>query len=192
VGIGIGLRDIIANFFSGLLLLFEQTLRPGDVIELDGRVSEVERISLRATTVRTRDNVNIIIPNATFTTEKVTTLTKEERRVRNVLSFSVRQDSDPRQVRQVVEETVLNHAWVLAEPAPSLRFDGYDDANLFFILKVWVDHPERRGRIKSDLFYMIWDALAENGIEIADDHLDLNLRRGWQKLRAGQEQEEKG
>jgi potassium efflux system protein len=190
VGIGIGLRDIIANFFSGLLLLFEQTLRPGDVIELDGRVSEVERISLRATTVRTRDNVNVIIPNATFTTEKVTTLTKEERRVRNVLSFSVRQDSDPHLVRKVVEEIVLGHPWVLAEPAPSLRFDGYDDANLFFILKVWVNRPERRGRIKSDLFYMIWDALADQGIELADDQLDLNLRRGWEKLRADQAEEE--
>ena len=158
------------------------------MIELDGRVSEVERISLRATTVRTRDNVNIIIPNATFTTEKVTTLTKEERRVRNVLSFSVRQDSDPQRVRQVVEETVLNHPWVLAEPPPSLRFDGYDDANLFFILKVWVNRPERRGRIKSDLFYLIWDALAEHGIDIEDDQLDLNLRRGWEKIQAEQEQ----
>jgi potassium efflux system protein len=188
VGIGIGLRDIIANFFSGLLLLFEQTLRPGDVIDLDGKVSEVERISLRATTVRTRDNVNIIIPNATFTTEKVTTMTKEERRVRYVQSFSVRQDADPHQVRQVVEETVLNHPWVLAEPAPSLRFDGYDNANLFFILKVWVNRPERRGRIKSDLFYMIWDALTEHGIEVADDQLDLNLLRGWEKLRANKGQ----
>jgi len=119
-------------------------------------------------------------------------MTKEERRVRYVQSFSVRQDADPHQVRQVVEDTVLNHPWVLAEPAPSLRFDGYDNANLFFILKVWVNRPERRGRIKSDLFYMIWDALAEHGIEIADDQLDLNLRRGWQKLRAGQEQAEKG
>ena len=157
------------------------------MIDLDGKVSEVERISPRATTVRTRDNVNIIIPNATFTTEKVTTMTKEERRVRYVQSFSVRQDADPHQVSEVVEETVLNHPWVLANPPPSLRFDGYDDANLFFILQVWVNRPERRGRIKSDLFYMIWDALAEHGIAVADHQLDLNLGRGWQKLPSGQD-----
>ena len=65
-----------------------------------------------------------------------------------------------------------------AKPGRGLCFVGHDDANLFFMVQVCVDHPERRGRIKSDLFYMIWDALAEHGIEVADDQLDLNLRRG--------------
>ena len=80
VGIGIGLQEYVANFVSGLVILFEQTIRPGDVVEVDGLVSQVEKISLRATTVRTRANEEYIIPKSNFTQQQVKNLTKSERR----------------------------------------------------------------------------------------------------------------
>ena len=99
VGIGIGLQDIVANFVSGLVLLFEQSLRPGDMIELDGRISEVEKISLRATTVRTLTNEELIVPNNNFTTNQVKNFTKSERLVQIIVLFGVSYKSDPDLVR---------------------------------------------------------------------------------------------
>ena len=124
VGIGIGLQDIVSNFVSGLVLLFEQTLRSGDVIELDGRISTVEKISLRATIVRTRTNEELIIPNASFTTEKVKNFTKSDRLVQVIVPFGVSYQSDPELVRRLAVETGLQHPLVLAEPGARRALQG--------------------------------------------------------------------
>jgi small-conductance mechanosensitive channel len=185
VGIGIGLQDIVANFMSGLILLFEQSLRPGDVIEIGGRLSRVEKISLRATTVRTLNNVELVIPNATFTTGEVTTLTKTEPLVRALLPLGVSYHSDPQEVRQIIEHTAALHPMVLPDPAPQLLFRGYGDSSLDFELSVWINEPMRMSHIKSDLYFMMWDALAEHAIEIPFPQRDLNLRGDWEGLLDG-------
>jgi potassium efflux system protein len=186
VGIGIGLQDVVSNFVSGLLLLFEQSLRPGDVIEMDGAVSEVKKIGTRATIVRTLDNIEVIVPNATFTNTQVATLTKSDRRIRVRLPIGVSYDSDPQQVRQVAEDAATKHKLVLADPSPTLLFKGYGDSSLDFELVVWIeiDQPEMRLYVKSDLYYALWSALAEQNIEIPYPQRDLNLRRGWEKFQA--------
>jgi small-conductance mechanosensitive channel len=182
VGIGIGLQDIVADFVSGLVLLFEQTLRPGDVIELDGKISEVERISLRTSTVRTLNNEEVILPNAVLTRGAVKTLTKTERLFRVLVPLGVSYDSDPQQVRQLVEESAMKHPLVLPQPAPALLFRGYGDSSLDFELGVWIEEPEKSPSVKSELFYTLWSALKEQGIEIPFPQRDLNLRKGWEKF----------
>ncbi len=182
VGIGIGMQDFVANFVSGLVLLFEQTLRPGDVIEIENRISQVQKISLRATTVRTLTNQELIIPNSTFTSQQVTNLTKSDRIVRILVPLSVSYRSSPETVRSVASATALQHELVLAEPPPFVAFLGYGESSLDFNLSVSVDQPERSGRIRSDLYYMLWDAFAEHGIEIPFPQRDLNLGDGWEKL----------
>jgi len=182
VGIGIGLQDIVANFVSGVVLLFEQSLRPGDVIEIDGRISTVEKISLRATTVRTRTNVELIVPNNNFTTNQVMNFTKSERLVQIIIPLSVSYKSDPELVRLVVIDTSLLHPQVLADPPPTLLFHGYGDSSLDFNLLVSVNQPELTFKIRSDLYYMLWEKLAENHIEIPFPQRDLNLGSGWEKL----------
>ncbi len=183
VGIGIGLQEIVANFVSGLTLLFEQSLRPGDIIELDGHVSEVERVSLRTTTVNTMDNIKLIIPNATFTTKPVTTLTKGDHVVRFLLPLRVAYDVDPKQVRQIIEETAAKQPQILDNPAPLLFFRGVgNDSSLDLELAVWTDRPKFRGLIKSELYYLLFAALAENGIEIPIPKRDLMLHQGHEKV----------
>ena len=182
VGIGIGLQDIVANFVSGLVLLFEQSLRPGDVIELDGRISEVEKISLRATTVRTLTNEELIVPNNNFTTNQVKNFTKSERLVQVMVPLGVSYKSDPDLVRQLAIETSLLHPQVLADPPPILMFHGYGDSSLDFNLLVSTNQPELTLKIRSDLYYMLWEKLAENKIEIPFPQRDLNLGNGWEKL----------
>jgi potassium efflux system protein len=182
VGIGIGLQDIVANFVSGLILLFEQSLRPGDVIELDGRISEVENISLRATTVRTLTNEELIVPNNNFTTNQVKNFTKSERLVQIIVPLGVSYKSDPELVRQIALETSLLHPLVLADPPPTLLFRGYGDSSLDFNLLVSVNQPELTLKIRSDLYYMLWEKLAENDIEIPYPQRDLNFKDGWEKF----------
>lgn len=182
VGIGIGLQEIVANFVSGLVLLFEQSLRPGDVIELDGRISEVEKISLRATTVRTLTNEELIVPNNNFTTNQVKNFTKSERLVQVTIPLGVSYKSDPELVRQIAIETSLSHPQVLTFPPPVLLFRGYGDSSLDFELRVSTNRPELTLRIRSDLYYTLWEKLAENNIEIPFPQRDLNLGTGWDKL----------
>jgi small-conductance mechanosensitive channel len=182
VGIGIGLQDIVANFVSGLVLLFEQSLKPGDMVELDGRISKVEKISLRATTVRTFTNEELIIPNASFTTNQVKNLTKSDRLIRLVLPFGVSYKSDPEMIRRLAVETCQRHSLVLANPPPKLLFRGYGESSIDFELMVGIDRPELTMAIKSDLYYMLWKTFAKNDITIPFPQRDLNLGDGWEKF----------
>lgn len=185
VGIGIGLQDTVSNFVSGLVMLFEQSLRPGDVVELDGRISQVEQISLRATIVRTRTNEELIIPNNRFTSEQVKNLTRSDRLIQVIVPISVSYKSNPQFVRHLAVQTALNHPLVLPHPAPGLLFNGYGESSLDFSLSVSINQPELSLLIRSDLYYLLWDAFAEHNIEIPFPQRDLNLGDGWEKFAAG-------
>ena len=182
VGIGIGLQEIVANFVSGLTLLFEQSLRPGDVIELGGQVSQVDRVSLRTTTVTTRDNIKMIIPNAAITTQPLTTLTKGDRLVRVMIPLGVAYNTEPKQIREVAVQTATRHQLVLKHPPPVLFFRGFGDFSLNFELAIWTNQPDLSRVIISDLYYALFSAFKKSDIEIPFPQRDLNLRQGWDKL----------
>ncbi|MFN2201776.1 MAG: mechanosensitive ion channel family protein [Caldilineaceae bacterium] len=182
VGIGIGMQDFVANFISGLVLLFEQSLRPGDVVEIEDRICRVQNISLRATTVRTLMNQELIIPNSTFTSQQVTNLTKSDRQVRVLVPLSVSYGSSPSEVREVATQAALQHPLVLPDPPPFLAFLGYGESSLDFNLSVSVDQPDRSGRVRSDLYYLLWDAFSEHGIVIPFPQRVVSLGSGWEKL----------
>jgi small-conductance mechanosensitive channel len=182
VGIGIGLQDYVANFVSGLVILFEQTIRPGDIVEVDGMVSKVEKISLRATIVRTRASEEYIIPNVNFTQQQVKNLTKSDRRVRIRIPFGVSSESDPEFVKQLTTEAGLQHPLVLADPPPQLFFLGFGESGLDFELLVSIGYPELMGRVISDLYYTLWEVFTQNNIEIPNPQRDVNLGDGWEKL----------
>ncbi len=176
VGIGIGLQDIVANFVSGLTLLFEQSLRPGDIIELDGAINEVEKVTLRATIVRTLDNVELIIPNAKFTTAQVNTLTRSSRLIGVRVPFFVHYDSDLAFVRQVALETAVKHELTLADPPPKILNRGFGDYAFLFELFVWMEYPKKRGLYRSDLYDLLMDAFSAHGIKVPYPQRDLHVR----------------
>ena len=152
------------------------------MIELDGRISSVENISLRATTVRTLTNEELIVPNNNFATNQVKNFTKSDRLVQIIVPLGVSYKSDPELVRQIAVETSLLHPQVLPDPPPTLLFRGYGDSSLEFNLLVSVNQPELTLKIRSDLYYMLWEKLAENNIEIPFPQRDLNLGNGWEKF----------
>ena len=182
IGVGFGLQHIVASFISGLVLLFEQSLVPGDVIDINGEIGTVEKVNMRATTVRTIDNVEVVVPNEVFLSSEVTTFTKTDNYIRVLMQIGVSYDSNPHTVREIVLATAQTHSLVLTDPEPQLLFRGYGDSSLDFELAVWIDRPELARRVSSDLYYLIWDAFADAGIEIPFPQRDLNLGKGWEKM----------
>lgn len=178
IGIGFGLQEIVANFISGILLLFEQSLRPGDIVSVGGEMGEVKKLSIRATTVNTFDNIELIVPNQLFLTSTVTSYTRTDRSVRVLIPVGVSYSSDPKQVREVLLEAAERHQLVRPEPEPIVHFMGFGDSSLDFRLAVWVDDPLLRLSVASDLRFMIWKSFADHNIEIPFPQRDLHLRSG--------------
>lgn len=181
IGVGFGLQSIVASFISGLVLLFEQSLLPGDVIDIHNGIGTVEKVNIRSTTVRTNDNVEVIVPNDFFLTNEVTTFTKTDSRIRILLPFGVSYESSPHHVKKVAVSAAGQHPKVLAEPAPQLFFRGFGESSLNFELAAWIEQPQEARVVDSDLYYMLWDAFAENEIKIPFPQRDLNLGSGWEK-----------
>ncbi|MBX3051261.1 MAG: mechanosensitive ion channel [Caldilineaceae bacterium] len=184
IGIGFGLQELVANFISGILLLFEQSIRPGDVIEVNNKVGRVEKLRIRSTTVRTNDNVEMIVPNQTLLTSSVTTYTHSDRSVRIHIPVGVSYNSDPAEVRQILLGAARRHGLVRASPAPAIFFEGYGDSSVDFSLAIWIDDFMNMRRVSSDLRFIIWEELAKRGIEIPFPQRDLHLRSSinWDEL----------
>ncbi|MFN2200392.1 MAG: mechanosensitive ion channel family protein, partial [Caldilineaceae bacterium] len=127
-------------------------------------------------------NQELIIPNSTFTSQQVTNLTKSDRLVRVLVPLSVSYGSTPEEVREVATQTALQHPLVLPDPPPFMSFLGYGESGLDFNLSVSVDQPDRSGRVRSDLYYLLWNAFSEHGIEIPFPQRVVSLGTGWEKL----------
>lgn len=181
IGIGFGLQQIVANFISGILLLFEQSLRPGDVIDINGKIGTVEKLNIRATTIVTNDNVQIIVPNQSFLTNEVTSYTRTDRLVRIALPYGVGYGSDVKLVRDLVLHAVAQHGLVKESPPPQVHFLGFGESSLDFRVLVWMDQPRQMPRFRSDLYFMLWETFTKNNIEIPFPQRDLHLRTGWEK-----------
>ena len=175
VGIGFALREILSNFISGFLLLFERSLHPGDVIEVDDQISVVESFSIRATTVRTRNNEEMIIPNQTFFTAPFKTYTGSDSKVR--ISLTVQTDCviNPVEVIELLKAAGAGHPAVLDDPAPSVNLLEYGNNVATFRLHVWIIEPMRSQPILSDIRIAIWDGLKENGVALPFPEVELHF-----------------
>ena len=175
VGIGLGLKEIISNFVSGIWLLMEGSTKPGDVINLNlldssgeaFQIAEVTDCGLRAVTVTNQsDHCERIIPNNLFFTNQITTYTKNHNIIARKSYFGVSYGSDPNQVIKLITGVVTSHPEVLANPAPSTVFVAYGDSSLDFYVKFFIQDVKGGIRVTSDVNLMIWKTLKENSIEI--------------------------
>ena len=186
VGLGFGLQNIMSNFFSGLIILFERPIRIGDRVEIAGAVGEVRDIAARATTIVTDDNVAIVVPNSQFISERVTNWSRPGKLTAYVVSFHVSHASDPELVRRVLLSAAARHPGVLREPAPQVEFVETGLAALRFQLQVWsTEHLKSAGTLKSDLNFDVWRELASEGVLVpqAQGALALGLQLGESQKR---------
>ena len=175
VGIGFGLQHVINNFVSGLILLFGRSVRPGDVIEHELVLGEVEKVTVRSTLVRTRNDTTMLIPNSNLVSMPFVNMSRDSRAVRLVVAVGVDYSSDPDQVRNLLLETAHEHPDILKDPAPRVRFEDFQDSHLDFRLKFWVDFNGSK-RVASDLRFAILKKFRDQGVEIAFPQMDLHFK----------------
>lgn len=166
VGVGFGLQNIINNFVSGLILLFERPVKIGDSIQVGDAVGTVRRIGIRASVLRTSSGSEIIVPNGTLISTQVTNWTLSRQRRIIVIPISVVRGPEPGHVMEVMKQEAAKHGAVLKEPAPRVMITGLA-ANLAFELRVWTDEVENWIQIRSDLMLSISEALAKEDIKTA-------------------------
>ena len=175
IGVGFGLREILSNFISGFLLLFERSLIPGDVIEMDQQLSTVERLSVRATTVRTLNNEELVIPNQTFLTSSFKTYTGTDRTVRVPVMIQTDCNIDPNHVSELLITTAVQHERVLSDPQPSVFLLEYANNVASFQLNVWLANPLDSPLVQSDVKRFIWEAFGEHNVDLPFPEMDLHF-----------------
>ena len=176
VGIGFGLQNITNNFVSGLILLFERPVKPGDMVTVGDTEGRVQEIQMRATTVLTRDNVTIIVPNSQFVSDTVTNWSHRDPKVRIHIPVGVAYGSDVPLVTELLLKVAKDHPQIIDEPSPNVRFTGFGDSSLDFELLGWITEPMLRKKILSDLNYAIDDALRQHDVTIPFPQRDLHLQ----------------
>jgi small-conductance mechanosensitive channel len=176
IGIGFGLQSIVNNFVSGLILLFERPVRVGDSIELGGRWAEIKKIGLRATTVQTYDQADVIIPNADLVTNQVINWTLSNRRVRLIIPVGVAYGSDISLVMETLMASAKKNTKIAETPSPQVLFLSFGESALDFELRVWVLDADDRQVARSELHQEIDRRFREAKIEIAFPQRDLHLR----------------
>lgn len=180
VGIGFGLQNIANNFISGLIILFERPIKIGDRIEVGSVSGDVIRVSSRATTVNTNDNISIIIPNSELINQKVINWSHNDRRIRFHVPVGVSYNEDPAKIKEILLKVAEDHSDILKRPAPDVLFTEYGDSSLNFDLMVWTNtYIDRPIILKSQLYYKIFEKFKEHNVEIPFPQRDLHLRSGW-------------
>ena len=176
VGIGFGLQAIVNNFVSGLILLFERPIKVGDMIQIGTEVGEVKELGLRATTVQTYDNAEIVIPNSELITASVTNWTLADKRARLRVPVGVAYGTDVETVIRILLACANNNPSVLSTPKPRALFLAFGASSLDFELRVWIPNATERTDILSELNQDIESEFQMAGIEIPFPQSDLHLR----------------
>lgn len=175
VGLGFGLQEILANFVSGILILFERPIRLGDTVTLGDQSGIVTRIRMRATTIMDWDRKEIIIPNKAFITDRLVNWTLTDPIMRLNIPVGVAYESDVELVEKVLLEVAGLNSRVLVEPASSVLFDGFGDNSLGFELRVFVRGIQDAIPTRHELHKAITAHFRENNIEISFPQRDIHF-----------------
>jgi potassium efflux system protein len=176
VGIGFGLQNVVNNFVSGLILMFERPIQPGDVVDISGTSGQVRDIGMRATRIKTFEGADVIVPNGTLLSDKLTNWTMLDRSRRIEVSIGLAYGTEPRQVIELLDGVARQTPGIVTEPAPTVLFMGFGASTLDFSVRAWTYDFDRWIDIRSDLLTRMYDALRQAGIDIPRPQQDLHLR----------------
>ena len=176
VGIGFGLQNVVNNFVSGLVLMFERPIQPGDMVEVGATAGTVREIGLRATTIRTYDGADVVVPNGLLLSGNLTNWTMYDRSRRFEVAVSAAYGCDPAQVLALLEATARATPGIAEQPAPFAQLAGYGDSALNFVLRAWTLDAGNWGALRSDLYARTLAAMQAAGIAIPYNQLDVHLR----------------
>jgi small-conductance mechanosensitive channel len=176
VGIGFGLQNVTANFVAGLVLLFERPIKIGDRVTVGDVEGDVEEISMRATRIRTLNNISIIVPNSQFTSSNIVNWSYGDLRVRLDIEVGVSYGSDLDLVLKSLKEIALENPKVLKNPEPDVLLREFGESSWNMRLRLWIDNPQGHHQIRSEINCAIVRKFREKGIEIPFPQRDLHVR----------------
>jgi len=175
IGLGFAMQNIMQNFVSGVILLTERTIKPGDVLQVDQRIVRVQSMGIRATIARTLDEEELIIPNSAIVQANVTNYTLKDSIYRLRCVVGVVYSADMKLVREVLEKTAHQAAWRMQDKDPVILLTEFGSSSVDWEVSVWIDDPWNVRRLKSKLNELIWWALKDAGITIAFPQLDVHF-----------------
>lgn len=175
LGIGFGLQEIVANFISGLIILFEQPIRLGDTITVGEISGKVTKIQMRATTVRDFDRRELLVPNKEFITTQLLNWSLSDQVTRRLLQVGVAYGTDMDKAMAIVRDAALHHPLVLVDPESMITFDEFGDNSLLISLRFFLDQLEQRLTVASELRLEINRRFNEEGIVVAFPQRDIHL-----------------
>jgi small-conductance mechanosensitive channel len=177
VALGFAMQNIAENFVSGVLLLLERTIKPGDVLELEGRMVRVDRMGIRTTIARTLDDEDLVVPNSKLVQNSVKNYTLRDPHYRIRARVGVAYSSDMNEVKQALEAAAGSIEWRLPDRDPRALLLEFGSSSVDWEVSVWTDDPWRLRARKSELQLAVWNALADAGVTIAFPQLDVHFDR---------------
>jgi potassium-dependent mechanosensitive channel len=175
-GLGFGLQEIFANFVSGLIILFEQPVRVGDIVTIEGVSGVVNRIRIRATTIVDWDRKEYIVPNKEFITGRLLNWTLSDKLNRIVVNVGLEYGSDTALARSIMLEVLEAHPYVLSDPPPMVTLEGFGESTLNFVARAYLPNLENRMATIHDLHTTFHSRLKAEGISLAFPQRELHLR----------------
>lgn len=179
VGIGFGLQRISSNFISGFILLFDRSIKPGDVISIGNKFGWVQELRARYIVVRDRDGVETLIPNENLVTTDVINWSYSDKAVRLKLPVQISYSDDPEKAMQIMLDAAFASPRVLREPVPLCRLMEFADSGIQLELRIWIQDPENGlGAVRSDVNLAIWRGFKAAGITIPFPQRDIHIING--------------
>jgi small-conductance mechanosensitive channel len=177
VGLGLGLQRIVSNFVSGIILSFEGSLKPGNVISVGNTFGVVQELHSRHIVVRDRDGKDILVPNESLLTSEIINWSYGDRNVRFRLPVQISYSDDPEVAMAILEKAALESERVLRDPAPVARLMGFGESGIDLELRLWVNDPENGvNNVRSETFLRIWRGFRAAGITIPFPQRDVYLK----------------
>lgn len=176
LGIGFGLQKVVSNLFSGMLLLMDRSIKPGDIIEVEGTFGWVDYMGARYTSIVTRDNKSFLIPNEDFITQKVVNWSHGNTLIRVEVCFGVDYAHNPHEIKAMAEKAAALPERICKDPAPVCHLANFGDSSMDFKLRFWIKDAEKGvTNMRGAVMLALWDAFQENGINIPFPRRDVTI-----------------
>jgi small-conductance mechanosensitive channel len=177
VGVGFGLQKVVSNLVSGVILLLDRSIKPGDVIEIDGTYGWVSTLNARYASVLTRDGKEYLIPNEDLITQRVTNWSYSNELIRLRVKVGISYESDPHKAIRLAVEATRDVPRVLSDPAPNCLLVEFGDSAVNLELRFWIRDPANgTANIRSQVMLKLWDLYHQHGIEMPYPQRDVTLR----------------
>jgi small-conductance mechanosensitive channel len=184
VGIGLGLQKIVANFISGIILLVDKSVKPGDLVTIGDSFGRINAMNTRYISIAAGDGREILIPNEDLVTQKVVNWTYTDKNALVKVKFGTNYDADPRLVCRLAVEVAMATPRVIDVRPPACLLTEFGDYGMQFVLTFWISEPTGMDNVRSDVMLALWDAFKREGIKVPYPVRDIRIRGGGAAVEA--------